>query len=149
MTSKRTSPESRPTTPATGGRSLANVPWPRRLLARCRGGSSGASRAIPFFPRILVHLVGLDGRIAQRIAVQPQEGVLLEAVPQPQQLHPIAAQLARQPRGGGPLGDATEDQQDLGGPSLPAVEDRAGEGVEDPAAVATDQRQLDFPVSDD
>jgi hypothetical protein len=63
--------------------------------------------------------------------------VLLEAVPQPQQLHPIAAQLARQPRGGGPLGDATEDQQDLGGPSLPAVEDRAGEGVEDPAAVAT------------
>jgi hypothetical protein len=29
-TSERNSPDSRPTTPAIGGRSFSNVPWPRR-----------------------------------------------------------------------------------------------------------------------
>jgi hypothetical protein len=36
--------------------------------------------------------------------------VLLEAVPQLQQLHPIAAQFAGQLGGGDALGDAAEDQ---------------------------------------
>src|SRR5215469_17699531 len=84
MTSSRTSPDSRPTTPAIGGRSVAKVPWPRRLLARRRGGSSGSSCGMPFFPRVLVHLIGLDHRVVQRVAVQTDAGALLESVPQGQ-----------------------------------------------------------------
>jgi hypothetical protein len=60
----------------------------------------------------------------------------LEAVSQGQQLHPVAAQLARQLRRRGPLGDTTEDQQDPGGAPLHPVQQGAGPGVEDAAAVA-------------
>src|SRR5215467_4444415 len=111
ITSSRTSPDSRPTTPATGGRSVSKVPWPLRLLARRRGGSSGSACGMPFFPRVLVHLVGLDHLVAQRVAVQADAGSLLQAVPQGQQLLAIAAQLARHLRRGGALGDPTEDHQ--------------------------------------
>src|SRR5262245_32660318 len=96
-TSRRTSPESRPTTPATGGRSLAKVPWPRRRLARRRGGSSGSGCGTPFFPRVDVALVGLDHGVAQRVAVQAQGGVVLEPVPQLEQVLAVAAQLAGHP----------------------------------------------------
>src|SRR3954453_432361 len=95
MTLKRASPDSRPTTPAIGGRSVAKVPWPLRLLARRRGGSSGASCGTPSFPRVLIHLIGLDHVVAQRVAVQSDPGALLEPVPEDQQLLAIAAQLAR------------------------------------------------------
>src|SRR3954447_15698984 len=105
ITSKRTSPDSRPTTPAIGGRSVSKVPCPLRLLARRRGGSSGSSCGIPFFPRVLVHLVGLHHVIIQRVAVQVDPGVLLEPVPQGQQFLPIAAQLAGHLRRGGALCD--------------------------------------------
>src|SRR5262245_52594872 len=101
-TSRWTSPESRPTTPATGGRSLAKVPWPRRRWARRRGGSSGSTCGRPFFPRVDVAFVGLDHLIAQRVAVQPRRGVVLEAVSQLQEVLAVALQLVRHPgRGGG------------------------------------------------
>src|SRR4051812_40997843 len=93
ITSNRTSPDSRPTTPAIGGRSVAKVPWPLRLLPRRRGGSSGSSCGIPFFPRVLVHLIGLHHVIVQRVAVQVESGALLEPVPQGQQLLAITAHL--------------------------------------------------------
>src|SRR3954453_21896413 len=93
MTLKRASPDSRPTTPVIGGRSVTKVPWPLRLLARRRGGSSGAVCGIPFFPRVLVHLVGLDHLIVQRVAVQADSGAPLQSVPEGQQLLAIAAQL--------------------------------------------------------
>src|SRR5262249_26758340 len=48
---------SRPTTPLTGGRSFCQLPSPRALLARRRGGSSALRCGSPFFPRILEHLV--------------------------------------------------------------------------------------------
>jgi hypothetical protein len=133
-TSERNAPESRPTPPAIGGRSLANVPWPRRRLARRRGGSAGSSCRMPFFPRVLVQLIGLDGRIAQRVAVQFHPGVLLEAVPQLQEVLAVAAQLAGQLRRGDTLGEAAEDQHDLGGTPVRAFQCGAGEGVEDTAA---------------
>src|SRR5512147_465742 len=76
ITSNRTSPDSRPTTPAIGGRSVSKVPWPLRLWARRRGGSSGSSCATPLFPRILVHLVGLDHLVVQRVTVQADAGAL-------------------------------------------------------------------------
>jgi hypothetical protein len=133
-TSERNAPESRPTTPAIGGRSLANVPWPRRRLARRRGGSAGSSCRMPFFPRVLVQLIGLDGRIAQRVAVQFHPGVLLEAVPQLQEVLAVAAQLAGHLRRGRRLGDAAEDHQELGGAAVRRLEHRPGPGVEDAAA---------------
>src|SRR5262249_30549674 len=105
MTSSRTSPDSRPTAPAIGGLSVSKVPWPLRLLARRRGGSSGSSCGMPFFPRVLVHLVGLDHGVVQRVAVQADAGALLESVPEGQQLLAIAAQFARHLRRGGPLSD--------------------------------------------
>jgi hypothetical protein len=115
---------------------VAKVPWPRRRLARRRGGSAGSVCGRPFFPRVLVQLVGLGARIAQGVAVDPHPGLLLEAVPQVQQLHPVAAQFAGQLGGGDALGDAAEDQQDLRGPALRALQDRPGPGVEDPMAPA-------------
>src|SRR3954451_3121989 len=118
ITPRRTSPDSRPTTPAIGGRSVAKVPWPRRLLARRRGGSSGSSCGTPFFPRILVHLVGLDDVIVRRVAVQPDPGAVLEPVPEGQQLLAIAAQLAGHLRRGGALGDPAEDHHELGGAAM-------------------------------
>jgi hypothetical protein len=89
-----------------------------------------------FFPRVLVHLVGFGRGIPERVTVQPDPGMLLEAVPQFQQVHPVAAQLTSQLRRRDALGDAAEDQDDLRGSPLHALEGRAGEGVEDAAATA-------------
>ena len=91
---------------------------------------------MPFFPRVLVHLVGLDYPVIQRVAVQPPPRVLLEAVPQLQEMLAVAAQLARHLRRGLALGDAAEDQEDLGGTTMRPLEDGPGPGVEHPAAVA-------------
>src|SRR3954464_9846502 len=134
ITPRRTSPDSRPTTPAIGGRSVSKVPWPRRLLARRRGGSSGSSCGTPFFPRVLVHLVGLAHAVSQRVAVQPDPGALLEPVPEDQQLLAIAAQLARQLRRGGASGDPAEDHHESRGATMGPVQKGPGIGIEDPAA---------------
>ena len=91
---------------------------------------------MPFFPRVDVALVGLDDRVGQRGRVEPGGGVLLELVAQLQQLHPVAAQLAGHPRRRGPLGDAAEDQDQGRGAPAGLLQGRAGEGVEDPPAVA-------------
>jgi hypothetical protein len=91
---------------------------------------------MPFFPRVDVRLVGLDAIVPQRVAVQPDPGVLLEPMPQVQQVHPVAAQLAGELRRRHALGDAAEDQDDLGRPPLQTLEGRPGPGVEDAAAVA-------------
>jgi hypothetical protein len=89
---------------------------------------------MPFFPRVDVRLVGLGAIVAQGVAVQPDAGMLLEAVPQAQQVHPVAAQLAGQPRRRHALGDAAEDQDDLRRPPLHALQGGPGPGVEDAAA---------------
>jgi hypothetical protein len=136
ITSNRTSPDSRPTTPTIGGRSVSKVPWPLRLLARRRGGSSGSSCGIPFFPRVLVHFVGLDHVIVQRVAVEVESGALLEPVPQGQQFLAIAAQLARHLRRGGALSDPTQDHQELRRAAMGPLQGGPREGVEDPAATA-------------
>jgi hypothetical protein len=92
---------------------------------------------MPFFPRVLVHLVGLDHAVVQRVAVQADSGALLEPVPQGQQLLAIAAQLARHLRRGGALGDPVEDHQQLRGAAMGPLQGGRREGVEDPAATAT------------
>src|SRR3954451_12529340 len=135
-TVSRTFPPSRPTTPQTGGRAFSQVPCPRALLPRRRGGSSGSVCGTPFFPRILVRLVRLHGPVVQRHPVPVVEGQAPEPVSQPQQLRPIAAQLAGQLGGGHALGEPAEDQDPLPGPPLGAVQGRPGEDVEDAAAMA-------------
>src|SRR6266508_2727245 len=111
-----------------------NVTWPRRLLARRRGGSSGARCGRPFFPRVLEHLVGLGFGIGQRPPGQPHPGFVLEAVPQLQQVLAAAAQFPGQAGGRRALGDAAGDQHQLAGAALGALEFGAGPGVVDAAA---------------
>src|SRR3954467_8155941 len=146
-TSERSTPDSRPTTPAIGGRSLANVPWPRRRLARRRGGSPGSSCGTPFFPRILVHLVGLDHGVTQRVPVQADPGMLLEAVPQLQEVLAVAAQLAGHLGRGLARGHTVEDQQELRRAAVRPLQVGTGPGVEDPAAVTTLVIQDRLPVA--
>jgi hypothetical protein len=62
---------------------------------------------------------------------------VLQPVPQPQQPRAVALQLAGQLGAGRPLGDPSGDQDQLAGPPADAVQERAGEGVEHPAAAAT------------
>src|SRR5262249_45173547 len=130
------SPVSRPTTPSTGGRSVSQVPWPRALLARRRGGSSGWPCFLPFFPRILEHLVGLGFGVGQRSPGQGAPGQVLQAVAQLQQVPAAAPQLSGQLGGRRPLGDAADDQNQLAGAALRALQGRAGPGVEDAPAGA-------------
>jgi hypothetical protein len=53
---------------------------------------------------------------------------------QRQQLLAVAAQLAGEPGGGDPLGEASEDQHQFDDRPLGALQSRTGEGVEDPTA---------------
>jgi hypothetical protein len=73
----------------------------------------GSSCGIPFFPRVLVHLVRFDRLIVQGIAVQADAGALLKPVSEGQQFLAIAAQLACHLRRGGALSDAVQDHQEL------------------------------------
>src|SRR5258707_5406203 len=77
LTRMRTWAVLRPTTPTTGGRSFSKVPRPRRLLARRRGGSSTSGCGVPFFPRILEHLITFDFRIRQNAGRLQMLGLLL------------------------------------------------------------------------
>src|SRR5262249_53882255 len=70
----RPRPVSRPSPRGPGGRSVAPVPCPLALFARRRGGSAGSVCTTPFFPRVLVHLVGLGDRAGQRRSVGPRQG---------------------------------------------------------------------------
>src|SRR5271157_4756048 len=56
----------RPTAAGTAGRSVSQVLWPLAWFARRLGGSSGSVCGTPFFPRVLVHLVGLGRRWCER-----------------------------------------------------------------------------------
>ena len=86
---------------------------------------------MPFFPRVLVHLVGLDHVVAQRVAVEGEPGVLLEAVPQLQQVLPVTPQLPGHLRRGRALSDAAKDHQELRGAAVDPLQEGPGPGVED------------------
>src|SRR3954471_14161297 len=133
-TVSRSVPLSRPTTPHTGGRSFSQVPWPRALFARRRGGSSGSVCGTPFFPRILVGLVGLDEVVRQRPARGGGRGAGLDLVPKPQQVRPAGPRFAGQPRGRYPLDEPPQDQQDRGGGAVGPLPGGAGEQIEHPPA---------------
>jgi hypothetical protein len=92
---------------------------------------------MPFFPRILVHLVRLDDGVIQRVAVEPPPRVSLEAVPQSQQVLAVAAQLTGHVGSGFTRGDTVEDQHDLTRAAVCPLEDGPGPGIEHAAAVPT------------
>src|SRR5205823_5727888 len=97
-----------------GGGWGAQVPWPTSWFARRRGGSAGSVCGTPFFPRVLVHLVGLGAVVRQGRAVRPGQGAGLDRVPQFEQVPAADVQLAGRLRRRGPRGDAAEDQEDGG-----------------------------------
>ena len=68
-------------------------------------------------------------------------------MPQLQEVLPVATQLTSYPGRGLTRGDAVEDQHDLGGAAVRALEDGPGPGVEDPAAVAALVVQDRLPVA--
>src|SRR5258708_27368613 len=82
LTRMRTWAVLRPTTPTRGGRSFSKVPRPCRLLARRRGGSSTSGCGVPFFPRILEHLITFDFRIQQSAPGLQGFGLALKLVTQ-------------------------------------------------------------------
>jgi hypothetical protein len=84
----------------------------------------------PFFPRILVHLVGLGPVVRQPLAVDGGQRTCLDLVPQPQQMLATDPHLASELRGGDPLGDAAEDQKDLGGAEVSPLPGGPGEHIE-------------------
>jgi hypothetical protein len=92
---------------------------------------------MPFFPRVLIHLVGLDRSVVQRQGVGRLQGRGLEPVPESQQVLAVPVQFTGQPRGGLALGDPPEDEEDLGGSPMGLVEGGAGEEIEHPAAAVT------------
>jgi hypothetical protein len=102
---------------------------------------------MPFFPRILVHLVGLDHGVTQRVTVQPHPCVFLEAVPQLQEVLAVATQLAGHLGRGLARRDAVEDQHQLRGAAVRPLQDGPGPGIEDAAAVTALVVQDRLPVA--
>jgi hypothetical protein len=103
-------------------------------FARRLGGSSGSVCGTPFFPRVLIHLVGLGLIVRQRCAVGGGQRAGLDRMPQPKQMLAADPHLAGELCGGHPLRDTAEDQEDLCGAQMGALPEGIGEHVEDPAA---------------
>jgi hypothetical protein len=89
---------------------------------------------MPFFPRILVQLIGLGVVIRQRRAVGFGQRAGLDLMSQAEQVLAADAEFAGELGGGRPLGDAAEDQEDLSGAQMGPLPGCVGEHVEDPAA---------------
>jgi hypothetical protein len=92
---------------------------------------------MPFFPRILIHLVGLGDIVRKRGWWRREHGMLLQAMPQLQQHAAITIQLTSQARRGGALGNPTQNEDDLTGSAVRVVESSLRPGVEDASAIAT------------
>lgn len=142
-----TSPVVRDTTPCTAGRSPAKSPWPRFLFARLRGGSAGSACLLPFFPRVLVHLVGLVHRPIQlRALVVPPEDGVLELAPEGEQPSRVALEFLGELACRDPLEKAAHNEHELAQRALAPVEQRAGEDVENLAArLAVEEREVGAP----
>lgn len=116
-------------------------------LARRRGGSSGSACRWPFFPRVLIHLVGFGGAVSQHREIQRLLCVALQRVSQLQKMHRAGMLFPRQLRGGRSLRDPSQNQQQLARPPMRAVENRAGEGVEHPPTASAAIIQHRFAMS--
>ena len=117
---------------------MSQVPWPLAWFARRRGGSSGSVCGTPFFPRVLVHLVGLGLIVRQRRAVRGGQGAGLDDVPQPQRMLAADPHLMGEFRGRHPLRDAPEDQEDLAGAEVCTL----------PGGAGKERAESKFPISE-
>ena len=92
---------------------------------------------MPFFPRVLEHLVRLGGTTGHRAGVPRRfPGEILKLVPQGEQGLAVAAEFAGQLGGRGALADTPQDQDQLRGRVVGLLERSAGVGVEDATARA-------------
>jgi hypothetical protein len=92
---------------------------------------------IPFFPRVLVQLVGLSVVVGQRLAVGGVQGAGLDRMPQPEQMLAADPDLAGELGSGLSLGQATEDQEDLRRAQVGPLPGGVGVHIEDAAAAFT------------
>jgi hypothetical protein len=106
---------------------------------------------MPFSPRILVQLVGLGVVVGQRCAVGGGQRATLDLMSQPEQMLAADADLTGEFRGGHPLGDAAEDQEDLRGAQMGPLPGGVSVHVEDAAAALAaviDDRSVGAAVVD-
>jgi hypothetical protein len=82
----------------------------------------------------LVHLVGFGLVVRQRRTVGGGQRAGLDLMPQPQHVLAADPHLAGEFRGGDPLGDAAEDQEDLYGAEVRPLPEGSREHVEHPSA---------------
>jgi hypothetical protein len=91
---------------------------------------------MPFFPRILEHLIGLGLGTADRTGPRRRDrGQTLELVPQFEQVLAIAPEFTGQSGGWRALPDAPEDEDQLGRRAVRLLERGGGVGVEHGPAV--------------
>src|SRR5919202_2005132 len=131
-------PLSRPTTPAIGTRSVSQLPCPRALCARRRGGSRRAACWRPFSPAFW----DSSSAAVTSSSSGPRGGKALfhqalDLMASRQQMPTINPQFLGQVLGRYPLGDAPQDLDD-GRAAIAALRpDRAREEIEDgPAGAA-------------
>src|ERR671932_1247026 len=112
-TCKRIWPLSRPTTPAIGTRSVSQLPCPRVLFARRRGGSAGSGYLRPFSPAFWYSSsasVTSSGSGAEGGKVLCDQR--LDAVAARQEVAAIDPEFCSQVLRRHPLGDAAQDLHD-------------------------------------
>lgn len=137
VTRSATAPVSRPITPTTGGRSLANVPWPLNRFARRRGGSAGSRWGIPFSPAFwYISSASVTGSLTPR-GGKALEGESLNAVADIKEVMPIDAQLLRERQRRDALRERPKDQDQLRAAIPDALQGRARKRVEHLSAFAT------------
>src|ERR687886_492405 len=128
----------RPTTPAIGTRSVSQLPCPRALFARRRGGSRGSACLRPFSPAFWYSSsasVTSSGSGSEGGKALGEQG--LDLVPALQQMGAVNPQLCRQVFGGHTLGNAAQDL-DNGRTAIARLgPDGAGKHIEDGATGAT------------
>jgi hypothetical protein len=145
--SSTTAPVARPITPATGGRSLSNVPCPGALFARRRGGSSGSSWRMPFSPAFWnISSASTCGSCNDPEGGKAFEGGALNAMAEVEQLPPRQAQLFRETLRAVAAEEPSQNQNELHARGMRARERRAGERGEDalarPTLVPNDRRSI-------
>jgi hypothetical protein len=105
---------------------------------------------MPFFPRILVHLVGLGSVIRQGCLVEGLLGQSLQAMAEFQKSGAFEFEFTGQARRRGSLGDAAQNQHHLRWPLGRTFQGRSGKGVEHPltGAASIVQNRIPIPTMD-
>src|SRR5579871_6849026 len=93
---------------------------------------------MPFFPRILKHLIGFRYRIRQSIPGQSLLNPLLNAMTKIQKSRPAASKLTCQSGRGCALGNTPQNQKPCRGGSTDSLQLSSGEDVEQSATMVAE-----------